>query len=361
MNKEHVISDELFSQAQYAFSQHHHWIAYNTISYFLEKADMYFFRKKDEALEFSDNNISEYDDFRIIYAGSMDELLKQIIYGENFEHQLFNSTNLSIMNEKNLDYLSKQLKFTGFGEGHTEALKEKMEKQVPDFILFHQAEFGKDSTVATLQFKKSEESDMYFFNRYSLMLKNEKNPDTTKQTFYVGNNQDNISLKEAYNLMSGRAVHKELSNKEGEKYNAWVQLDFKDTDPTGNFKMRQFHQNYGYDLAKVLSTHPIKELTDPQQKENLMQSLERGNRQSVTLEMNGKEQKVFIEASPQFKSLNFYDVNMKRVNSQKLYEGSKQEQGVKQDGNKQSQKAGDEEEPGGMKQRNAKKKGQKIS
>ena len=99
--------------------------------------------------------------------------------------------------------------------------------------------------------------------------------------------------------------------------------------------MKQFHQNYGYDLAKTLATHPIKELSDSQQKENLIQSLERGNRQSVTLKMNGKEQKVFIEASPQFKSLNFYDVNLKRVNSQKLYEGEKNDQSVKQEDKKQ--------------------------
>ena len=31
------------------------------------------------------------------------------------------------MNEQNLDYLSRQIKFTGFGEGHEKDLKEKME------------------------------------------------------------------------------------------------------------------------------------------------------------------------------------------------------------------------------------------
>ena len=37
------------------------------------------------------------------------------------------------MNEQNLDYLSKQVKFTGFGETHSEELKHKLTKQAPEF------------------------------------------------------------------------------------------------------------------------------------------------------------------------------------------------------------------------------------
>lgn len=36
--------------------------------------------------------------------------------------------------------------------------------------------------------------------------------------------------------MSGRAVNKDLTNKEGKIYNAWLQMDFKQTDNAGNFK-----------------------------------------------------------------------------------------------------------------------------
>lgn len=37
-------------------------------------------------------------------------------------------------------------------------------------------------------------------------------------------------------------------------------MDFKDTDSKGNFALKHYHENYGYDLAAVLSKHPIKEL-----------------------------------------------------------------------------------------------------
>ena len=60
--------------------------------------------------------------------------------------------------------------------------------------------------------------------------------------------------------MNGRAVNKDLTTKEGQKYNAWVQMDFKDTDSNGNFKMKQFHENYGYNIEQALAKLPIKEL-----------------------------------------------------------------------------------------------------
>ncbi len=350
MNREHVISDELLAIAHLAFLKNEHWIAYNTITYFLESNEMYFFKRSDEAHEFSDNNISEYDDYKVIYARSVDELLKQIPYAEKLskelndkrsvateaatrnaeEKQNYQTKNLSTMNEKNYDYLSKQLRNTGFGEELNELLKEKMQKQEAQFTLTFQKDYGKDQTVSTLHFKKSEESDMYFYNRFSLMLQSEKHPDAIKQTFYVNPKADNTTLKEAYNLMSGRAIHKEMTNKEGEKYNAWLQIDFKETDANGNYKMKQFHQNYGYDLKAVLSSYPINELQSEQNKQRLMESLERGNRQSVTMDLGGKEVKVYIEASPQFKSLNLYDADMKRVTRQTLSEKNSEEQSQKQ-------------------------------
>jgi len=368
MEKEHVISDEVIEQAQFEISHGREWLAFNTITYFLDKGDMYFFKTKDEAIEFSDNNISEYDDYRVLNIKSIQDFLLQIPYGRFEEKELTNylNKNLSIMNEKNLDYLTKQIKFTGFGEGHGDELKEKIQKQTPEFTLYHQQDFGKDNTVASLQFKRSEESDMYFFNRYNLVVKSESQPDAIKQTFYISNKEDNITLKEAYNLMSGRSVQKELANKEGEKYTAWLQLDFKAIDKNGNYEVKKFHQNYGFDLEKTLAKHPIKELSNEVDKGRLMDSLQRGNRQSVNFQHEGKDQKIYVEASPQFKSLNFYDGNMKRVNSQTINEKQGEGQTEKQEAKKEAikkDKAGDDEggDFTGQSQKRSRKKSQSVS
>lgn len=266
------------------------------------------------------------------------------------------------MNEKNFDYLKDQVKFTGFGETLENELREKMHKQTPEFQLYHNSKFGNDAATATLHFKKSEQSEMYFFNKYDLTLKLENNPDTMKQTFFI-NKGNNVTLKEAYNLMNGRAVNKDLTNKEGQVYNAWMQMDLKETDKNGNYQLKHYHQNYGFDLAKELAKHPIKELAVEQDNARLMQSLQRGNRQAVTFTKDGTEQRMYVEANPRFKSLNVYDSSMQRVHSQSQREKKAPEQSVKQDTKQESRKQGADEgedfaEP---KKRRTRRKGQSIS
>jgi hypothetical protein len=243
------------------------------------------------------------------------------------------------MNQKNFEYLRDQVKFTGFGEGLENELKENLSKQAPEFTIKHSGKFGDDLVNAVLQFKKSEQSDMYFFNKYNVSLKQDQSGEIVDQTFYI-NKGNNITLKEAFNLMSGRAVNKDLASKERQVYNAWMQMDFKETDASGNYKMKQYHQNYGYDLEKVLANHPIKELTNEQDKTRLMESLGKGNRQSVSFIENGNEQKHFIEANPKFKSINVYNGNMQRVVN-KQSKGESEHQGesnsVKQEGKRERQ------------------------
>jgi hypothetical protein len=96
---------------------------------------------------------------------------------------------------------------------------------------------------------------------------------------------------------------------------AGVQLDFKDADGNGNFRQKHYHENYGYDLETVLSKHSIKELDNPSHKEDLLNSLKKGNRQSATFIKDGQEVKQYIEASPQFKTLTIYDADHKRLDT----------------------------------------------
>lgn len=185
---------------------------------------------------------------------------------------------------------------------------------------------------------------MYFFNSYKVDLQKDNSKESLEQTFYI-NKGSNITMKEAYNLMEGRAVNKELTNKEGQLYNAWVQMDFKEIDSNSNFKLNQYHQNYGYDLEGTLAKLPLKELENPKYKEDLIDSLKKGNLQSATFLKDGNEVKQFIEANPQFKTINVYDVNMKRIDNRES-KGEKQSEGaktsVKQDSKKQEASADNE-------------------
>jgi len=236
------------------------------------------------------------------------------------------------MNEQNFDYLKNQVKYSGFGESLEEDLKNNIQQAPQEFKLYHQTKFGEDQVQANLHFKKSAMTDMYFFNKYELSLTKEGQTEpSTNQTFYIGKD-NNITLKEGYNLLDGRSVNKDLVNRDQQKYNAWVQLDFKQTDNQGNFKLKQFHENYGFELNQVLEKHPIKELQNPEERGRLEDSLKKGNRQSVTFLMDGTETKRYIEANPQFKNLNIYDSNQMRTSeSQKERQSEVQKKSQKQD------------------------------
>ena len=223
------------------------------------------------------------------------------------------------MNEKNLTYLEKNLLYAGFGESLKEQLAAEVKKQGPEFTLKLETEVNKMPVKVELYFKKSTETDMYFFNKYDVQMKVERDNQQMQQSFYI-NNGHGITLKEAYNLLNGRAVHKELETKEGEKYKAWVKLDFSEKDTSGNFKRQQFHENYGYNVVDALAKYPIKELMDEKQKEDLVKSLQKGNVQIVTFEKNGTAEKLYVEANPQFKAVNVYDMKMQRVDKQVLAE-----------------------------------------
>lgn len=310
MNREHVIADELLTIAKNEMQNGNHFIAYNQINYFLDKPDMYFFKTKEEANEFSDNNISEYDNFKVIHAESVDEILKQIPYGEQLRIQLL-TNKFQTMNEQNLKYLQDNIKYHGFGEGLNPMLEEQIKKGNAEFSLSYKVDVNKREMEATLHFKKSDTTDMYFFNKYDAKVKNEKEEDMA-QTFYL-NKGSGVTLKEAYNLLNGRAVHKELTDKQDQKYQAWIQLDFSSKDKHGNYERKQYHENYGFDLKEALSFYPVKELMKEEDMKTLLRSLEKGNVQMVTLETPGKEIKVFIEANPQYKSINLYNGKMERL------------------------------------------------
>ena len=266
------------------------------------------------------------------------------------------------MSEKNLEFLKDALKYLGFGEGLKEKLTENVKSEKPEFQMSTVNTYGKDKVSYSLDFKRSDKADMYFFNRYTASFKAGENGPEKSQSFYINKNAG-VTAKEAYNLLNGRSVNKDLVNSEGQKFNAWLQLDFNQPDDKGGHKFRQFHTGYGYNLENELAKLPIKELTDMTSKERLMQSLERGNLHEVNFISGDKSEKMFIEANPQFKSLNIYDSDMKKVfQSHERKEGQPEMQKdqrapeKKEDQKKDLSKKPDEESPNKGK-RNFSKKG----
>lgn len=241
------------------------------------------------------------------------------------------------MNTKNLEFLKEGIKYLGFGEGLHNKLTEELNSGKNEFQLRTENQYGKDKVSYALDFRRSDQSDMYFFNKYSASLHGQKEGEEKSQTFFIKKNSG-VTAKEAYNLLNGRSVNKDLTNQEGEKYNAWLQIDWNQKDNNGNHKFKMIHEAYGFNLQKVLEKYPIKELNDQTSKDRLMQSLERGNVHQVSFVKGDKEEKMFIEANPQFKSLNVYDSNMKKVYQENERKGPSVDNGKEVSTPKESQK-----------------------
>jgi hypothetical protein len=142
----------------------------------------------------------------------------------------------------------------------------------------------------------------------------------------------------------------------------WVQMDFKDADSKGNFALKHYHENYGYDLESVLSKHPIKELGNNSHKDDLMNSLKKDNLQSATFIKDGQEVKQYIEATPQFKTLTVYDADMKRLDTRQAKEQGQSQgtgEGKSQDTKKQ-QSATEEDGPGETQEKKQRRKKQSL-
>ncbi|MBN8852390.1 MAG: hypothetical protein BGO55_01425 [Sphingobacteriales bacterium 50-39] len=213
------------------------------------------------------------------------------------------------MNDGNLLLLQEKLRYLGFGDvTSTHFLELEMQNGTPAFQLKTAAGFDQKSLIrATLFFQKSDKLDCYFFTKYEALLIYEIEPiKTRKQTFHIKNG-NGVTFKEAFNLLQGRSVYTTLWNSDDVKYSTWIQLSLceKTRDDT-NYKVRQFREDYGYDLEKVLSTYPIQELQDETLKMNLICSLQKGNVHAVTFVKANKMERMFVEACPATKGLKIY-------------------------------------------------------
>lgn len=226
------------------------------------------------------------------------------------------------MNENNFSFLKDNIKYTGFGEALYAELEKNIKEQKPDFQLHFTTQLDNKPFNATLFFRKSDSSDMYFFNSFKASIER-SNGEKIEQSFQIKKGKS-MTAKEAYNLLQGRAVYKELVNKENQPYKAWLQLNFDKKDKYGNYEVLRRHDHYGFDLREAIGKFPIQELDGGEKEKELLRSLEKGNVQAVTMEINGQPEKMFVEANPEYKTVNVYDSGFTLQNHEAL--GIKQEQ-----------------------------------
>lgn len=143
-----------------------------------------------------------------------------------------------------------------------------------------------------------------------------------------------FTAEHAANLIQGRAVYRDdLVSQAGHEYKAWIKLDFDvPKDKFGNFMVNQYTDPaYGFDLEKVLDKFEFKELADPDQRKQLEEQIRNGNTPLVTVEKEGKEVKLHIEAVPRYSQVNLSTQEGKMEKREQFLKAvPKVEQGQKQ-------------------------------
>ena len=217
-----------------------------------------------------------------------------------------------MMNTDNLASLKDTLKYQGFGDQVNEQLEKAIrneEKEIKLTASFsHELPVSikddpltKDRMTYELNFKQGK-NGLYYFNSYQAKLESPLFQDR-QQMFYLDNGRT-YTAKEAYNLLSGRSVYKQLESKEGNRYKAFVQLDFEgERKPNGNYPMKSYHEKFGFNVSEALSKLPVK-FSSIEERDKLIKSLEKGNLQKVAL---ADGQVLYAKTVPANKALRFYD------------------------------------------------------
>lgn len=210
------------------------------------------------------------------------------------------------MNENNLEFLKNTLERMDFPAEVGNKLAKEVETQKPEIKLGHEVNRNNETVQFDLNFRKSDTSDMYFFNSYQATLKTGNEAHDKSQEFRIRNG-NNMGMDEAFNLVAGRAVQKSMVNGDGDAYQAWLKVDFSQKDGYGNHKVDQFSERYGYNLEKALDKFPIAELGNTESRKELLESLKAGNSTAVSFTKDGKEALLFVEANPRLRTINIKD------------------------------------------------------
>ncbi|MGV8094838.1 MAG: hypothetical protein AB2L24_23550 [Mangrovibacterium sp.] len=144
----------------------------------------------------------------------------------------------------------------------------------------------------------------YQFNGFTTKLYDETKPEESRQQHFDVRDDMEMNVHRAVQLLKGRSVWQE---------DKWIRLDLNDKDSQGNYPVKEFHAFYGFDLEKTLEALPLKELKQKAATDNLLYDLKQGNREEVSFIKDGKEQRYYIEANPQLKTVNIYDEHSRKI------------------------------------------------
>lgn len=200
--------------------------------------------------------------------------------------------------------VSDQLRSVGMSE-HMSTVAKRMRNGESEFSVPVSYYINEDKRVENNLFFEQNGLGEYKLVSNNVRLKNELAPDLSRQQNFRLEDGMRVDAVQSYNLLEGRSVHKD---------GKWITLDLNDKDNDGNFRIKEFPQAYGYDVQKALSELPISEMKSGPERNKLVQDLKDGKRREVII----NDRKCFVEANPQFRTINIYDEKSQRLSQAEL-------------------------------------------
>ena len=188
--------------------------------------------------------------------------------------------------------LDAKITALGFPEEYKGTMREKaMEAETGYFHLYYKTEFNSVPVEVALGFQEMHKGSRYFEpDLMSVQLGARSENVVDRNLFYLPTGAD-VSIREAFNLIQGRAVRVESGIPGDQAY--WIRLNAdKEFNGIRSPYVVKGHLNVG---AWMRGT-PLNKMYNMEEKAAIARSLEHGDRFLVD---RGKAGKVFLEANPE--------------------------------------------------------------
>jgi len=146
------------------------WVVYE-MDHPFSRMGMTCFKSESDAINYEYDHDSIVDMLNTTSIKHMQDVIRQsveLMNSELIRESIPQQTNN--MNRNNLETLQKDLKTLGFDQKLIEQMEKNMEKDLPEFKLQKQMPGDKRQLDYTLHFKKSGQSDYYYFNKFNVSL-----------------------------------------------------------------------------------------------------------------------------------------------------------------------------------------------
>lgn len=208
----------------------------------------------------------------------------------------------------NVNFL-KFMEFSGIDE---KAIEEKMLREKNGFRIngvMDVEESGVNKQMAyTIFFKKYDNPNTHLADQFRVTLVER----TERQGLFLFDDRHPISAKNAFHLLNGRGVMKPGVGDE----QIWYQMDFAKRDTNGDGLVQMFGiRKDEFDVEKQLERYFIKEIQQPESKQELLTKLFNGEPAIGTVTINGEDKKFQLEVYPKGPLLNGREIKPDELQS----------------------------------------------